>query len=127
MKYGIKEIQAGQLHDGIELLQENSLPASDLATRKPYLIGYSIEDVLTAVCGLEIYGDAGLLRSLVVRKDNGSQGPGKILHDTIKEYSKNKHTKALYLLATSAEKYFEKLGWQKTGRDEVPDALKISA
>lgn len=90
-----------------------------------FLVG---EEGGKVVCagGLEMYGNDALLRSVVV--DAGSRGRGwaRQLLDGLAEHASTLGTSRLYLLTTTAESWFAKLGFRKVARSRIPDQLQQS-
>lgn len=83
------------------------------------------EEIIGCV-GLEKYEQYALLRSAVVHPDHQGKKYGKQLTLAIVAYAKLIGVTQLYLLTETAEKFFEKMGFRKTERSEVPDIVKTS-
>ena len=122
----LSEIQSEYLDSAIEILKQQELPYSDLNNKKIYKMGAFSKNKLIGIAGLEIYNLSGLFRSLAVEKTYQAQGTGKKLYQSIIAQSLVDGLNRLYLLTTTAEKYFEKLGWNKINRNDVPDDVKQS-
>ncbi len=123
----LSKIQSVHIASAINILKRNNLSYSDLMDSKIYMLGAFKGNELIGICGLEIYGNTGLFRSLVVAENYRTTGIGKRLHQSILAQSLVHGLNQLYLLTTSAETYFEKLGWEKVKRDEVQEDVKKSA
>jgi amino-acid N-acetyltransferase len=109
-----------------KMLRDNDLPFEDISLQKvSLLIGYSNSKIL-GVSGVEIYGNYGLLRSLVIREPFRESGLGKELVFKLIEYVKLKGVKELYLLTTTAEGFFKKLGFKKIERSNVPEIVQTT-
>jgi amino-acid N-acetyltransferase len=78
----------------------------------------------SALVGLEIYGDAALLRSLVVSTAARTQGLGSALVLHAEEYAATHRVRSLYLLTTAAEAYFEHQGYRRIDRSEAPPSIQ---
>jgi len=78
---------------------------------------------LAGTVGIENYGKLGLLRSLAVAEDYRTQGIGQHLYDRAIRSAQEQDIKTLYLLTTTAEKYFEKRGFHPVARETVPQAI----
>jgi amino-acid N-acetyltransferase len=90
----------------VVLLEAEGLLTSDLT--EPHLDHFfftGTDGAPSALVGLEIYGEAALLRSLVVS-------------------AAAQQVRALYLLTTTAETYFEHRGYERIDRAEAPPAIK---
>ncbi len=74
--------------------------------------------------GLEIYGRDALLRSLVVSAAARTQGLGSALVLHAEQYAAAHEVRALYLLTTTAESFFEHRGYRRIDRAEAPSAIQ---
>jgi amino-acid N-acetyltransferase len=77
--------------------------------------------------GMEHYGDSGLLRSVAVAPEWRSSGIGRALVERVLEDGRAAGIREIYLLTTTAERYFPRLGFACVGRETVPAALQLSA
>ncbi|MEI8085131.1 MAG: arsenic resistance N-acetyltransferase ArsN2 [Paludibacter sp.] len=115
------------VEDLVALLKTSNLPVSDLGLgQRIFLVALSDEKVVGCVA-LEIYEDAGLLRSLAVNNDSRGKGIGQKLVAKAEAWSQNHGLKNLYLLTTTAAGFFTKLGWHRTDRTSVPNAVALSS
>ena len=109
------------------LLYENDLPVDGV---KENLSGFIVAEeggrVIGAV-GLEKFGSLALLRSAVVSERHRGGGVGRRLVEHILDYAERDGIEELFLLTTTAEKYFPRFGFTRTTRSAVPSALKTSA
>lgn len=77
--------------------------------------------------GLELCCEEyALLRSTAVAPDWRGTGLGRRLVTHVIAEAESRGIKALYLLTTTAERYFPSFGFVKTQRDAVPDEVKQS-
>ena len=81
--------------------------------------------VLGAI-GLEVYGSDGLLRSVVVQAAARSAGIGVALIDYALGQARLRALRAVYLLTTTAERYFPRFGFSAIARDDVPHHMSAS-
>lgn len=106
------------------LLDQAGLPVADLATGSPVVLyGRSANGALIGVVGLELYGAAGLLRSLAVEPKSQNSGLGRALVKHAENQASNAGVRELYLLTTTAERYFERLGYHTVPRSEAPTVI----
>ncbi|MHA1171196.1 MAG: arsenic resistance N-acetyltransferase ArsN2, partial [Candidatus Heimdallarchaeota archaeon] len=84
------------------------------------------EEELVGCVGLEVYGEYALLRSAAVHPDHQGKNYGKQLVLAIVAYAKLIGAKQLYLLTETAELFFEKMGFSKIERSQVPAIVKTS-
>lgn len=110
-----------------QILRACQLPGSDLTDyhlRHFFILKNDSEGLGTV--GLEIYGTNGLLRSLATKEKIRGKGLGKLLVNTIEQYAQQKNISALYLLTTTAEDFFGKLGYLNISRNDIPEEVKNS-
>jgi amino-acid N-acetyltransferase len=109
----------------VALLEAEGLPASDLTeTHLEHFFFTGSDGAPSALVGLEIYGESALLRSLVVRAAARTQGLGSALVLHAEEYAAAHHVRALYLLTTTAEPYFERRGYRRIDRFQAPPSIQ---
>ena len=108
------------------LLAEAELPTEDFAQHLDHFLTAKRNGTLAGAVGLEIYGESGLLRSLVVDAAYRGQGLGIKLCEQIFAYAQEKSVKELYLLTTTAADFFPKLGFNVIDRDRVPRAIQAT-
>jgi amino-acid N-acetyltransferase len=109
----------------VALLEAEGLPASDLTeAHLEHFFFTGSDGAPSALVGLEIYGEAALLRSLVVSAAARSQGLGSALLRHAEEYAAAQQVRALYLLTTTAEPYFEHRGYRRIDRSRAPPSIQ---
>lgn len=107
------------------LLTECQLPTADLSPKSfEHFFGCGTADAPKGVVGLEIYGTTALLRSLAVATQCRGAGCGKALVAEAERYAQSKGVKELYLLTTTAERFFERLGYRRSIRETAPEAIR---
>jgi len=117
--------EKSEIHQIIHLLSECGLPFQDISLSKDQLFFVTKKgDKVVGVIGLEILGEVGLLRSLAVSPKYRGQGIAKRLVRIVENYTLSIGVKSLYLLTTTAEKFFSKIGYQKVNRNNVPQEVK---
>ncbi len=124
MNKAIYNIKTPSLKEVITLLEDNNLPSSDIKDLNlESFFGLYIDDTLEGIVGLEVYGELSLLRSLAVNSKKSS-GIGSILLEHIDSFSKSKNINTLYLLTTTADKYFLKKGFIIIDKKEAPKIIQ---
>ena len=109
------------------LLDENELPVKGVKeSLGNFLVAVNLRGDVVGVAGFEQYGDSCLLRSVAVDKRFRGQGYGRVLTGTILEKARAKGVRKAYLLTDSASAYFEGLGFQPVGRENVDEPVKTS-
>lgn len=109
------------------ILDSCRLPGHDLT--KDHLEHFYIlkKDSEALGCvGLEIYEEHALLRSLAILERARGEGFGKLLVKRIEEYAREKNIDDIYLLTTTAEAFFSRLGYSTIKRKKFPAAVKKS-
>jgi amino-acid N-acetyltransferase len=110
------------------LLEAQGLPASDLTeAHLEHFFFTGTDDAPSALVGLEIYGEAALLRSLVVSSAARTQGLGSALVLHAEEYAAALDVRSIYLLTTTAETYFERRGYQRIDRAQAPASIQSTS
>ncbi|MDE2091231.1 MAG: GNAT family N-acetyltransferase [Gammaproteobacteria bacterium] len=106
------------------LLAEAGLPIDDLkgSSKARFLIAHDDDETSGAV-GLEVYGKSALLRSLVVKPEARKRGLGAQLMRELECRAKNQGVDCLYLLTTTAEKFFAARGYHRLNRERVPQDI----
>ena len=123
------EIRAASASDlaAIEaLLAENHLPTVGVAGAIDGFLVAEAGERIVGVVGMEYCGDYGLLRSTAVASEWRGRGVAKALVDRIVAAAESRGVRALYLLTTTAERYFPNFGFEVTSRDAVPDAIRAT-
>ncbi len=107
-----------------DLLNENNLPSSDVADHLDHLIVAEDHDNLIAMGGYEDCGQYGLIRSFAVRPEYRGQRLAETIFAKLTEQARASGKQRFYLLTTTADAYFSRLGFVACHRDEVPDAIR---
>ena len=111
----------------IRLLQSQNLPTEDLPlTLQDFYVAME-DDNVVGLIGMERYGAFGLLRSMVVHPDYRNRHIAEKLVQLLEEKAATSGIQALYLLTETAERYFDRKGYAKIGRAEVPAEVQVSS
>jgi amino-acid N-acetyltransferase len=86
-----------------------------------------LDNHIVGVVGLECYEDVALLRSLAVAKEHSGFGIGKELVAAAEKLAAESGIKSLYLLTTSADRFFAGLGFRRLQRELAPLAIKSTS
>lgn len=111
------------------LLASAGLPAGDLTVAHLPLFRLATvrDDRLVGAVGLELAGAAALLRSLVVAPELRGSGLGQALVDAALELARERDVAEVWLLTTTADRFFEKLGWRRVERSSAPAGIRATA
>ena len=106
------------------LLREQDLPTAGVADWIAHFWIAEHGGRAVGVAGLELYGGAALLRSVAVDAAWRGTGLGRTLVEAALGAARD--VRGVYLLTTTAENYFPKLGFERIRREEVPSSLQAS-
>ena len=106
------------------LLVESALPLDGVREALPDFVVAEAEGDLVGVAGLEVRQEDALLRSVAVRPEWRSRGVGRQLVTRAIANAESRGLRALYLLTTTAERYFPSFGFETIARDEVPQPIR---
>ena len=123
---GLERVQVQDLGAIHRLLASASLPYEDITEGllQNFLVGRS--DRIIGVVALERYQDVALLRSLAVAKEHSGVGIGKQLVVAAERLAAEMKIKSIFLLTTTADRFFEGLGYRRLPRDQAPLTIRGS-
>jgi amino-acid N-acetyltransferase len=109
----------------VALLQAQGLPVSDVsAEHLEHFFFVGSDGSPTGLVGLELYGTDALLRSLVVAENVRAKGLGSTLINHAEQYAASKGVRSIYLLTTTAEAFFKRLGYVGIERSHAPTSIQ---
>lgn len=107
-----------------DFLESCQLPSQDITKEHlQHFFLVTLDTKIVGTVGLEIYADNGLLRSLAVRKNLRGKGLGKLLVEQIELHAEDLGISDIYLLTTTADYFFQNLGYDRVSREDVPEAV----
>lgn len=113
--------------DRIEtLLATNDLPSGDIRDSPGQFFVAEAGEVI-GVGGVEIYGSAGLVRSVAVAEPHRGEGHGAALCARVEAHARRQGVETLSLLTTTAAEFFRRRGYEEVARDLAPDAIRKTA
>jgi len=109
------------------LLERTALPPDGLDEQfgDPYAVAVADGEIVGAA-GVEVYGSAGLLRSVAVDPGWQGHGLGRRLTEERLRWAAARGLDTVYLLTTTAAAFFPRLGFASVARDEVPAEVRGS-
>ena len=112
-----------------ELLESAELPAGDLTRDhlRAFRVAEGREGQLLGSVGLELAGESALLRSLVVAPGERGTGLGHALVGAALEMARERGVAEVWLLTTTADRFFERLGWRRVERAAAPAGIRATA
>jgi amino-acid N-acetyltransferase len=109
----------------VALLQAQGLPVSDITGEHlEHFFFVGSDGSPTGLVGLELYGTDALLRSLVVAENARGKGLGSTLIAHAEQYAAAKGVRSLYLLTSTAEAFFKRLGYERIERSNAPPSIE---
>lgn len=108
------------------LLRDNGLPCDDLEAvhLDRFQIATDPTGSLVACVGLEIHGDAALLRSLAVAPEHRRHGVGSAAMAAAERLARSVGVRRLYLLTTTAASIFAAREYRRHEQASAPPALQ---
>ena len=82
--------------------------------------------MVVGAIGVERYGDYGLLRSAVVTETERGSGLGARLTRERLDWGRAQNMRSIYLLTTTAAPFFERIGFARIDRHEVPAEVQAA-
>lgn len=106
------------------LLEANGLPYQDVRAKSgSFFIAYSGTECI-GTGGVEMYGSTGLLRSVVITDSRRRQGYGTVLCVALEDYARTQGVEELYLLTTTAARFFRQCGYTEIDRENAPSRIQ---
>ena len=126
MIIAIEDATAADRDAVLALLAAAGLPADGLEQHFANAIVARRDGTVVGSAALEIYQHGALLRSVAVVAAERGTGLGVRLTDEAIARARARHVPALYLLTTTADRFFPRFGFTTITRDDVPDSVKQS-
>jgi amino-acid N-acetyltransferase len=109
------------------LLEREHLPLAGLHDREQHMFVARAGNRIVGSASIELYGDAALLRSVAVDAQHRRTGIGGALTRAAVTFAQRRNVAAVFLLTTTAERFFPKFGFEIVDRADVPAAVQASA
>jgi amino-acid N-acetyltransferase len=110
----------------LRLLAQNHLPLDGLRDHLATTLVARQDSHVVGSAALEIYPEGALLRSVAVAPHLHGQGLGHDLTDAAIRLAQDLQVPSIYLLTTTAERYFPKFGFEPVARADVPATVQTS-
>jgi amino-acid N-acetyltransferase len=113
-----------QIHS---LLERLHLPLAGVDEHLPTMLVAREGDDIVGTAALELYADGALLRSVAVEPAFQGKQLGHQLTDAALRLATTHSATTVFLLTTTAERFFPRFGFEQIGRDKVPMSVQRSA
>lgn len=124
--FTIRRATSGDVPAMASLLEENGLTSLGVAEAPENFLVLEHSGI-AAVAGMEIRGDAGLLRSLAVRLKDRKKGFGERMTAAIIDQARAQGVQTVFLLTETAERFFGRAGFTAVRREDIPAPLMRSS
>lgn len=126
MNVDIAPATAGDLGRVLELLEHNHLPRAEIERHVDTLLVAREGDRIVGCGAVELYGKAGLVRSIAVDLPHRGLGLGIQLTEAVLALARSHGLKTVYLLTETAQGFFPRFGFRSIRREEMDPAVKRS-
>jgi amino-acid N-acetyltransferase len=118
----IRQAETNDLPAVLALLTEAKLPTDGVAEHLHSFFVFDEGGRIVGSAGLELHGEAALLRSLAVAADSRGSGLGAAL---VRRALHEAHSRrdGVYALTTTAEAYLSRFGFEGVPRSSLPSPL----
>jgi N-acetylglutamate synthase-like GNAT family acetyltransferase len=110
----------------VALLEAAGLPTAGVPRTLVDFLVADTRDGLAGAVGLERCGSDALLRSAVVQPGRQGSGIGAALVQALLDRARDGGLREVYLLTTTAERWFPRFGFTPVERDQVPAGVRGS-
>jgi amino-acid N-acetyltransferase len=109
------------------ILDSEGFPSSDLtAAHMDHFFHCGSADAPVGIVGLELFGAAAFLRSLVVVPALRSTGLGTALVEHAERHARVNGASSVFLLTTTVPSFFARHGYVAADRDSAPPAIRAT-
>lgn len=127
MEPRIRPARRSDLEAVEKLLAASMLPVEGVAESLDGFIVAETEGRLAGVAGLERCADNALLRSVAVAEEWRGRGVGNALVTQLISNAEREGLDRLYLLTTTADRWFPAFGFTRISRDDVPAEVRATS
>ena len=114
------------LPDILTLLKASALPVAGIDEHVETTLIARDQGKIMGCAAVEVYGQAGLLRSVAVEAGRRGEGLGERLTKAALELARQRGVRTVYLLTTTASHFFPLFGFTAIPRAELDPALEQS-
>ena len=110
----------------LALLEGHHLPLDGLAGVWSTTLVARAEGAIVGSVALELYDEGALLRSVAVSEKHRGHGVGHDLTRAAIRLAGERGAPDVYLLTTTAERFFPRFGFERIPREDVPASVRTS-
>ncbi|MEA3099145.1 MAG: amino-acid N-acetyltransferase [Caballeronia mineralivorans] len=123
----IRMADEGDLSEIQSLLRANDLPVEDISKTliEGFLVAEDASGSVIGIGGLEQLGSRVLLRSLAVAPEARGTGIARALVARLEDNARSCGQQDVWLLTTTAERFFERAGYERVSREDVPGEVRL--
>jgi amino-acid N-acetyltransferase len=114
------------LPDILTLLKASALPVAGIDEHVETTLIARDQGKIMGCAAVEVYGQAGLLRSVAVEAGRRGEGLGERLTKAALELARQRGVRTVYLLTTTASHFFPRFAFTAIPRAELDPALEQS-
>jgi amino-acid N-acetyltransferase len=122
----IRPAQSSDLVAVRQLLQDGQLPLDGVEAHVQTMVVATRGAHVVGAAAVELYAGGALLRSVVVSPDAQGQRLGHRLTEAALDLAKRRGADMAFLLTTTAEGFFPRLGFEHIARADVPASVQAS-
>jgi|SRR5688572_2451266 amino-acid N-acetyltransferase len=122
----IERATARDLPEVLALLDEHKLPKDDVAAHVGTMVVAREHGHVVGAAAVELYDGGALLRSVAVARSAQGRGLGHQLTEAALAVAHEHRIDTVFLLTTTAERFFPKLGFEQVTRADVPESVQAS-
>lgn len=126
MSMTIEPAKSGDLPAILSLLERGGLPAAGLDQHLEAAVVAREGTRVIGCAAIELYGQAGLLRSVAVDPAARGLGLGIRLTEAALALARGRGVRTVYLLTETAAQFFPRFGFRPIPREEVAPAVRRS-
>jgi amino-acid N-acetyltransferase len=108
------------------LLERHKLPLAGVDEHVQTMLVARDGERIVGTAALELYDDAALLRSVAVEPMRRGRGLGRQLIEAALSLAQRHGATTVFLLTTTAERYFPRFGFETIARADVPASVQSS-
>ena len=122
----IQSATTADIPDILTLLKASALPTAGIERHVETALIVRDSGQLLGCAAVEVYGQAGLLRSVAVEVEHRGEGWGERLAKAALELARERGVRDIYLLTTTAGHFFPRFGFTAIPRADLDPALNQS-